>query len=130
MIFDPRTPLALLGAMREPCPARDTRICACSDCAPMRVEQWLRRAVCDALRVLPGDVTALVFRTLRTDPAQRWRASVTTRGGGTYVREMAATATEAAERVLSTLTRGAQGMASTIPAPAAPSSSNEMEASR
>lgn len=125
MILDPRTPAVILGAMREPCPAASTRVCACSDCEPMRVEQWLRRAVCDALRAPREEVGALVYRTLRDDPAQRWRASVSV--GGLYVRAMGATASAAAEVVLGALTRGAQGMASTIPAPAAPDSSREVE---
>jgi hypothetical protein len=86
-------------AMREPCPAASSRVCACEDCEPMRVERWLRRAVCDALRAPESDVVALVFRTLRVDPAHRWRASVTTRGGTVYARVMAATPTEAAEGV-------------------------------
>lgn len=105
--LDPRTPLALLGAMREPCPAASSRVCACEDCEPARVERWLRRAVCDALRAPEGDVVALVFRTTRTDPAHRWRASVTTRGGTVYARVMAATPSAAATGVLALLARGA-----------------------
>lgn len=99
MTLDPCTPAALLGAMREPCPARDTGICACADCEPMRAEIRLRRLAAEVLSVATGEVCALVYRGTLHGVAG-WRASVATREGERYWRAWATTLAGAVEAAL------------------------------